>query len=116
MFVYDNDCSLSEDIICPKITRFHIREQDLNEQDIIDEQGIIVGWVDILEWPEIQVQIIVYKDYVNSFNVLNVLNKYKRDFLELLEYETGMPMSIKSEDIYDKLDYWKMIIEFYDSY
>lgn len=98
MFVYDDSYTLG---------RYHTRVTSFD----IEEQDIIVGVVDIIKWPQLQVKIMVHKAYVNNFNILNVLNKYKRDILELLEYETGVCMPIKSEDIRDEIFGWQMDLE-----
>lgn len=99
MFVYDNNNTLDFYTTYPRITTFNIKEQD-----------IIVGWVDIIEGPQLQVRIIAHKAYIDNFNILF---KYKKDILELLEYETGVYMPFKSGTVSDYPDYWQMDLEFH---
>lgn len=89
------------------------RDHTKTTKFLIKEQDIRVGWVDVIERPQLQVTIIVRKDYIDDFNILY---EYERDFLELLEYETGIYMPVKSETVSEGIDCWYMDIEFYCSY
>jgi hypothetical protein len=103
MFEYHNSFTRLKNV--NRMTRFLIKEQDIQ-----------VGMVDVIEfeWPQLKVQIIVYKAYADNFKVLY---KYKRDVLELLEYETGMHyMPVKSESVCDNLDYIQMDLELHYHY
>jgi hypothetical protein len=86
----------------------------------IEEQNIIVGRIDavgivlnIIERPQLEIRIMVHKNYANN---PNILYKYKNDILELLEYETGVYMPIKSGSIRDNFDYWEMYMEIHYPY
>lgn len=86
----------------------------------IEEQNTIVGAVDIvgivlniMEWPQLEIRIMVYKAYVGN---PEALYKYSSDILELLEYETGAYMQVESVSISDNFGYWQMDIELHYSY
>jgi hypothetical protein len=101
MFVYDNDLGNS----------YRIEEKDIIVGMI--NVDVIVGIVNVIEWPQLQVKITVYKAYIDD---IDVLYKYRRDFIELLQYETGVYMPVKSESFRDNLDYVQMDLEFHYPY
>lgn len=105
MFVYYNDLTLGLDISYPRVNSYHIEEQNT-----IIGQVDTVGIINVMEWPQLEIRIMVYKAYVGN---PEVLYKYRSDILELLEYETGVYMPLKSGSISDYPDCWQMDLEFH---
>ena len=99
MFIYDNYSGNS----------YHIEEQNI-VVGRIDAVGVVLNTI---ERPQLQIRIMVYKFYAGN---PIILYKYISDVLELIEYETGKNMLVKSGYISDNFDCWQMDIDLHHPY